>query len=417
MLLRTALRCGPAGWAALVLIPALLFLAGEDVSDQHIWESAGAGAVTQLGFITTVCGGCAAWEGARVRRGRVLEWAPVRGGLRIALDRLWPTLLLGLLAEIVVQARFTAPAWDSPGSPDPGLITVWLVAVAAHTATGYVVGFRLPRSAGVAVMLVGGFFWGFWPAALGEPSWLRHLNGQGELDCCTIDQELSVRSTAATLTFYTGVILAIAVSAVFRDRILHRVVTAVVLVAGLGVSVLLAVPLGFEGSQPRDKALRHCADSGICLWPEQEPERAGLERTVDRVRARLKPVGVTLPRHLTFSDIRPGQEALLEETATSVLPEDVVPCEEGDDMQGRREDSHTVLYVWLSLTAGTGAGTFTDRMPEEAVDLAEKVRSLPPASQKDWYEQNVRATRDCRTKPQPVPRTRTANNHGSGEGS
>ncbi len=405
MLLRTASRCGPAGWAALVLIPSLLWLAGGDVTDEHVWEAAGAAATVQLGFVTTVCGGCAAWEGSRVRRGRVLDWAPVRGDLSLAWERLAPVLVLGLLAQTVVAARFTMPAWESPGHPNPGLITVWLSALLAHTAVGYLIGYRLPQLTGVAVMLVGGFFWGFWPAALASPSWLRHLNGQGTVDCCSIDRELSVRSMAATLTFSATVVLGTVLLVVLRGRSGRRRLTAGVLATGIVASVVLAAPLGFTGSQARDEALDRCAGEApaICLWPEQEPERAQLRRGVEQTEARLAKVGVALPRRLTFSDVRTERESLLEEAATSTLPEDITQCAGGDGASSRREDTQTVLYVWLSLTAGAGSATFEGRMPEDAVALAEKARSLPSAAQQGWYERNMRAIRHCDTEPRPDP--------------
>ncbi|MGH3311432.1 MAG: DUF7224 domain-containing protein [Streptomyces sp.] len=415
MLIRTVLRCGPAGWVALFFIPALLVLAGVDVTDEHVWETAAAGATVQFGFVTTVCGGCAAWEGSRMRRGRVLGWAPVRSDVRLAWERLVPVLVLGLLAQTVVTARFTVHAWESPGHPNPGLIAVWLGALLAHTAVGYIVGYRLPQLTGVAVMLVGGFFWGFWPAALESPSWLRHLNGQGTGDCCTIDRELSVRSIAATLTFNLTAILGAVLLTMLRGRTGRRRLTAAVLATGTVASVILAVPLGFDGSQAREKDLDRCAGDApaICLWPEQEPERAALRRQVGQTGARLAQVGVTLPRRLAFSDVRTERKWLLEETATSVLPEDVTPCADGDDTEGRREDAQTVLYIWLSLTAGTGSGTFSGRMPGDAVTLAEKAHRLPRSAQQDWYERNMRAVRHCGTTPRLDPATYASKNDGN----
>ncbi|MEV8016194.1 hypothetical protein AB0O76_07600 [Streptomyces sp. NPDC086554] len=388
----------------------VLFWFGAQNTDSVIeyWESATAQSLIVLGFVSAGCGACAAWESARVHRAEVYGWAPARSRLRIAWLHLAPVTVLGLLGVLTSLVAYSSIALGAPGFPSLGILFTAYAVVVSHIALGWLVGPWMPRVLGAAVMLIFGYLWGFWPAALGELPWLRHLNGQGLVECCGIDQTASVRSMAATIVFSAGLVAAALIAAALGAKPRNRQHQAyAVSAAALGTvgALILAVPLEFEGVQARDPALRKCAGGRVqvCVWPEQYDRQDDMVRWAQDAGQRLSKVGVTPASHVEFGEPRPSESAVRAATATSVLPGAPPDCATKPGAEYPGDAAHSAIYAWLSLTSGEPKDELVRHWQPEVVDLADQVRKLPPAQQRDWYKRNMRSVLDCSVKPELRP--------------
>ncbi|MFF4950894.1 hypothetical protein [Streptomyces chattanoogensis] len=400
MRLSTQIRTSPALWAAIALLPCLVWYGANYSMEGDTWQAITARSGLVLGFINAVCGACAAWEGARLKSGGISLWAPARSPLRIAGFHLAPVALLGLAGILVSLVSFSHAGLSTPGRPDLLLLATDFVIVLAHIGVGYTVGSRVSRYLGAPIMLVVGYVWGFFPAAV-EPAWIRHVNGQGTNDCCTVSQQVSLRSIAASAVFALALVALAALLLVLRRHRARVVAVVTVLVIGIGASATLALPLGFVGAEPRDKALLKCTGSRpeVCLWPEQQEYAANLSRWASQAADRLEAVGVLMPARVGFESVNPSREEALEVAATSMLPTDVPECATKPNSDYPGLDAEAPLRTWLALTVGVAPSAFSGRMPEEAVALAEQVRKTPVSAQKDWFAHNLRALKNCSVQP------------------
>lgn len=399
----TTLRSGPAAWVALVLVPTVLWFGAKNSAGTIAsWESATAQSVSVLGFVSAACGACAAWESARIHTARVAEWAPARSELQVACDRLLPVAVLGLLGLATALAAYAPYAVGTPGGPNAVVLATGYAVVLGHLALGYVVGRRLPRFLGAAAMLITGYFWGFWPAALAEPSWLRHLNGQGLVECCALDQVPAVRGLAATALFSAGVVAATLVLLTLSRGTLRVAVAWCCVGAATVGSVVLAEPLGFDGTRPRQAAHLRCTGDSptVCLWPEQRAHRKTFVKGASGAAERLRAVGVRPPARVEFGTVAPSRTEVLTATATSLLPAEPPACSQGPGAEYPGAEAADALHVWLSLTAGAPADSLTGRWPDATLAVAREVRQLPVASQKAWFDRNLRSMLDCEVRPE-----------------
>ncbi|MBW1597802.1 hypothetical protein [Streptomyces sp. JJ38] len=403
---RTLFASGPTAWAAGLLIPGLVLFGGRNTdSAVPYWESLTAQSTVSLGFVTAVCGACAAWEGARLESARIWDWAPARNPLRIAVEHLTPVALLGLTGLLTALVTYYISNPAPTGRPSAPILGTACLVVLSHVAVGFVVGRTLHRLLGAALMLVVGYLWGFWPAALSSPAWLRHLNGQGVGECCTLAQEASARSLAATAFFSTALIAGALAALLLRSGTFRISVAGGATLACIAASVALAVPLGFDGTQQRDPAALKCTGDRprICLWPEQQPHEDEFTRTAESVRERLEAVGVELPERIEYSLVKPREADLLRATATSVLPGEPPACARVPNARYPGYEAAGVIYAWLTLTAGTPPHELSGQWPPEELQLAQQVRELPVAAQKAWFERNIRSVEDCAVTPELSP--------------
>ncbi|WP_405569032.1 hypothetical protein OG317_10875 [Streptomyces sp. NBC_01167] len=401
----TLLQSGPSVWLALILIPTLVWFGAQN-TDSAIayWASVSAQSTIVLGFVSGACGAAAAWEAARLQRGEVFALAPARGGGAIVALHLLPVAVLGLIGIAASVCVYLLAAWPSQGWPSLPILGTAYVVVLSHIALGWLIGSRMPRALGAAFMLVFGYLWGFWPAALETPL-PRHLNGQGFIDCCSLDEAPSVRSMAATVTLAVGVIAAAILATAFRQGARRVVVSLGAFGAAAAVSLMLAAPLQFDGDQPRDRALLQCTNGSpsVCLWPEQQSQQSQIAHWAQQATQRLKAVSVTPAPEIQFGEIQPSESSVLSIVATSPLPNDPPACalEPGAKYPGSLASS--AIYAWLALTGGEQTADLVQRVPAPHIALAQQVRKLPPVAQHAWYERNMRSVRDCATDPDLSP--------------
>ncbi|MEU1891830.1 DUF7224 domain-containing protein [Streptomyces pristinaespiralis] len=389
------------------MVPVLFWFGVQNTESViQYWESATAQSLIVLGFVSAGCGACAAWESARIHRAEVDNWAPVRGRLHIAWLHLAPVAVLGLLGVLASLAAFSSTALGAPGFPSLGILVTAYAVVVSHIALGWLVGPLMPRVLGAAVMLVFGYLWGFWPAAIGELPWLRHLNGQGMSECCGLDQTASLRSMAATVLFSAGLVAAALIAVALGNR-RRRDMGYAVSAAAVGTvgAMVLAVPLEFRGVQARDPELRRCTGTRVqvCVWPEQYDREDDMVRWAQDTGKRLGEVGVTPAARVEFGEPHPSESVVRATTATSVLPSAPPDCAAMPGAEYPGDAAHSAIYAWLSLTAGEPEEELVQHWPSEAVALARQVRGLSADQQHAWYERNMRSVLDCSVKPDLRP--------------
>ncbi|MFF3735632.1 hypothetical protein ACFYXM_36635 [Streptomyces sp. NPDC002476] len=406
----TLLRSGPAVWTALVLVPVLAWFSAQNTeSTIAYWPSVSSQTTIVIGFISAACGAGAAWEAARIKQGGIAVLAPARRMLSITFLHLGPIAVLGVITMIAPFAVIMTSVASPSGFPNPTILAVSYSVILAHIALGWFVGARMPKLLGATAMLLFGYLWGFWPAALGGLPWLRHLNGQGVTECCGLDQEPSIRSMAATLTFSLAIVTAVVLSTALRHRLWRPLLSLTGFTVATAVALTLAVPLDFHGTQARDTALRTCSGQNpqICLWPEQNTQRANITHWADETVAQLATVGVTPARQVEFGDPRPDKAKVASNIATSPLPNEPPPCALRQGAAYPGEEAMTAIYAWLSLTGGVPKNDLAQRWPHEAIALAEKIRALPAQAQRAWYERNMRSVHDCAVLPDLAPASYT----------
>ncbi|MFI9501030.1 hypothetical protein ACIG92_24570 [[Kitasatospora] papulosa] len=410
MRISTLLRSGPAAWAALVLVPVLVWFSAQNTESAiAYWPSISSQTTVVVGFISAACGAGAAWEAARIKQGGIAVLAPARGLLSVATLHLGPIALLGLIAMVAPFAVVMTSVTSTPGFPNPAILAVSYSVILAHIALGWFVGSRMPKLLGAATMLIFGYLWGFWPAALGGLPWMRHLNGQGVTECCGLDQEPSIRSLAATVTFSLAIVTAIVLSSALHHRLWRPLLSLTGFTVATAVALALAIPLEFHGTQARDTALRTCSGQKpqICLWPEQGTQRADISRWAEETSAQLAIVGVTPARQVEFGDPHPDKTNVASNIATSPLPNEAPPCALRQGAAYPGDEAMIAIYAWLSLTGGVPKSDLAQRWPLEAITLAEQIRALPTQAQHAWYERNMRSVHDCAVLPDLAPASYT----------
>ncbi|MET9656763.1 hypothetical protein [Streptomyces sp. NPDC006510] len=406
----TLLRSGPAVWAAVVLVPVLVWFSAQNTdSTLAYWPSISSQTTIVIGFISAACGAGAAWEAARIKQGGIRALAPARGMLSIATLHLGPVAVLGLIAIVAPFAVVMTSVALPSGFPNPAILTVSYSVILSHIALGWFVGARMPKLLGATTMLLFGYLWGFWPAAIGGLPWLRHLNGQGVTECCGLDQEPSVRSMAATVMFSLAIVTAIVLSSALHHRLWRPLLSFTAFTAATAVALILAVPLDFSGTQTRDAALRTCSGQNpqICLWPEQNTQREEITRWAEETTNELAAVGVAPDRQVEFGNPRPDRANVASNIATSPLPDQSPPCALRQGAAYPGDEAVVAIYAWLSLTGGVPKDDLAQRWPHEAITLAEQIRALPTQAQKTWYERNMRSVHDCAVLPDLDPASYT----------
>ncbi|MFC8593220.1 DUF7224 domain-containing protein [Streptomyces atroolivaceus] len=410
MRISTLLRSGPAVWAALVLIPVLVWFSAQNTESAiAYWPSISSQTTVVVGFISAACGAGAAWEAARIKQGGITVLAPARGSFSVAVLHLGPVAVLGLIAMIAPFVVVLTSVASTSGFPNPAILAVSYSVVLAHIALGWFIGARMPKFLGAATMLIFGYLWGFWPAALGGLPWPRHLNGQGVTECCGLDQEPSIRSLAATVTFSLAIVTAVVLSSAPRHRRWRPLLSLSGFTVATAVALTLAVPLEFQGTQARDTALRTCTGHNpqICLWPEQNTRRADISHWAQETTAQLATVGVTPARQIEFGDPQPDKANVASNIATSPLPNEAPPCALRQGAAYPGDQAMIAIYAWLSLTGGVPKSDLAHRWPLEAITLAEQIRALPTQAQHAWYERNMRSVHDCKVLPDLAPASYT----------
>ncbi|MEV7174670.1 hypothetical protein AB0O18_33865 [Streptomyces sp. NPDC093224] len=416
MRLRTLLRSS----AAVYVVPFLALFIGTAIARDltafttaYYWPSATGRSVHALPFICTICAGLAAWEGARLTRGNVFGQTAARGRLAIVTPVLAPVALGGLLTYATALAQSATSADTGMGMPDPLILLVAVLMIIMNTLLGFSAGLQWQAVISVPVVLVGAFFLNAYPASW-SIVWLRHLVGTGLADCCSVDQVVDVRALWPALLFAGGLIAActVGITRGSSPRTVRAMAAIVLTCTGLAVATAMPAPVTPVADRPTGE-LRCEEASGIrvCLWPEVRNQDK-VRPTVAAIRQTLTEAGVQIPTVFTMAatpkqgeaklgiDTKPRGVDVLAGVALGVMPA-VPSCANNGPYPAATAQPSTA--AWLLLTAGVPAEALRDRFDPAAVDLASRIRTLPPEEQRSWYQFNHQAMQDCSTQPRLTP--------------
>ncbi|MBU7599090.1 hypothetical protein JGS22_016110 [Streptomyces sp. P38-E01] len=183
MRLRTRLRAHSALWAAPLAV-ALTLLVHHTVSAEPAAASYGyaptlvAGPLSPMyAFAYALTAALGAWEGNRLSRVPVWRLTPNRSRPRIALDGLWPAVLLGWLMLTLPVLIALVQQGVAPTAASLRPLAVGLLVCAAYAVIGFAVGLRLPDVIAAPVLAVVVFLLVATAVAL-QVNWWRHLVGR-----------------------------------------------------------------------------------------------------------------------------------------------------------------------------------------------------------------------------------------------
>ncbi|MFE5300690.1 hypothetical protein [Streptomyces sp. NPDC056632] len=414
MRLRTVIRSSSATILLPFLVAFVLLALSDDLTDwvtPHYWASVTGSASFALAFIAAACAGSAAWEAARLAKGRVFDQAPVRSPLSITLTLLLPVLATGLLA-LLAAVTIAAIAADVPfGLPHPGILAADAAVLFASTLAGSVIGRIMPGVLAAPLALIGSFFANAYPASW-NTYWMRHLVGGGLKNCCSIDTTIDTRALLGAAVFTTGVSAAALLLIRFRGRAVPLAVAAACVAGSLASAWLLVRDLGPDPVKARAVNELVCDDAGryrICLWPEvNNPSQ--VRQDTRAAAQKLQQAGVPVPRTITMA-ARPAPNAMKLGISPTTRRQDIprgiasglLPQPPACAIEGRpypAGDAVIPMEAWLQTTAGAAPVTVEAQLDPQAANLLKQLRQLPPDQQLAWYNHNRQAMSTCGTKPQ-----------------
>ncbi|MGW7313151.1 DUF7224 domain-containing protein [Streptomyces sp. NPDC054865] len=415
MLTRTLLRSSSATIMSFLLAGFIAFLLNDTLTNfvtQDYGPSALGKASMALPFAAAACAGSAAWEAARLKRGRVFHQAPVRSRLGIALPVLLPVWLMGLAGMGVALVISSTAVGAAPPLSHLGMLIAQALLLAANVLGGYLLGSVLPALAAAPLGLVTGFFLMAFPASWESP-WPRQLVAGGFGSCCSVGNVISPKAVWVAVIFAAA--LCAAALAVIHRTSLATTALALVLVAGAtAVAIPLAKPLGYDPVVARDASELICnaqGDPRICLWPENADDTTVIGQT-RTYAARLKEAGLPVPTSLTQTrSPKPGEttfginenprpEDLAANLANAVLP----PLPVCARTTGKFDayPARAPLMAWLMAIASQSPPQSARFRPEEAA-IAQQVLQQPRETQLAWYENNRQALTTCDQPPRLDP--------------
>ncbi|MGW2952843.1 DUF7224 domain-containing protein [Streptomyces eurythermus] len=377
---------------------------------EHYWVSSAGLATLLLNFAAPACAAAAAWEGYRAQIGGIRDQVPVRVPLRVAAAALLPIAGAGLAGMVSGLALLAPPDGDWFSGLPWTFIGVWAALLAAYTCAGYVLGRTLPASLSLA--LAAGTAWvaSAYPPAM-RPDWLRHLTAGGYHTCCGIDATVDTRAVIGPLLLSLGVVAATGIVVHFGRRLIPALAAIVLAVAGTGAAVTAVRGVGAIPETARNETLQ-CAGVApeVCLWPEQEPRRARIERQLQNGYRALEPLNMELPESLgasrqmagvTYFPLNgaAGPDDVGQALAEAILPQPPA-CAGEPNAEYPGVLARLPVEGWLSLTAGTDpGGAVPQSWPPAVRQLVFAVREMPLADQRDWFTRNWASMQDCDTPP------------------
>ncbi|WP_131738598.1 DUF7224 domain-containing protein [Actinomadura roseirufa] len=408
--------------AALYALPVMgvylyLLLSGELQNIADNWRDATVVATSSgVMALGPTCAAVGAWEGARLRRGGVLDGTPVR---RPAAVLLWSALPIGAAAVAVLAFAFalvTPEVGGIPGAPDPPVVAVGLLVIGAWSLAGVAAGRFLHPAIGVPLLLIGTWLWLAYPQAL-EPLWIRHLTGENLGTCCSTDTVLDRRVlwAQALVAAAVAVVAYLVWSRGFRPIAVKAAVVAVP-AAALVVAVSLVDGLGADSDRPRTGGLECVREQGVevCVWRERRARLGYAARLVVPASRRLAvAIGMPAPRRITEGAARDreswhftvapqaGDDDVVFALATGFLPPASPPCAKDREFDG--DAAYVPVGTWLAIKAGLPRAVVAAKTgPMENGDAVTRVLARPRADQIRWFRRNLAALRSCDIRPVDV---------------
>lgn len=399
-------------FAAVALVVGLWHLHTPDVSMWQAlpnWDVGGLSIVLTAEYTAAMFALGASWEIARLRRAGLWASTTARPVWAVLAWRLWPLLTVSLLLPVAGVITLVRPL----GVPSASSVVVSLTLMPllfGHAAWGVVAGRWLPR------VFAAPLAWGVSQALMfasisygGTWKWrLAHLIG---LHGWPLGPEYRLVPLALTPPGVIGVGLCVALPLVahFQQTVRRALLGALCVAVAVVLAVVLVLP--YPMSVPaRLRTANELRCEGVapsvCLFPESERYRATVMATFDEVRVIADRYGIDLPpvatelggQRWSFA-VHPrlgSREAVLSAFGYLLnFPEPA--CASTEPFYG--QDAIAPMAAWVRLTLGYHAAEVESAQGRDALAVATAKRSLPPAAQGAWFNENMRRVRLCNVHP------------------
>jgi len=408
---RTAVRVMPGIFLAVpIVLLAAWYVTLLPPADGYALDATAKATMT-LAFVGAFCSACAAWEGARLRRGGVWSSPAVRSRIAVSTWTLAPIVVVGAIA--VLAAVLMQLARSGGGLPDIRIITVSVLDIVAYTLAGFALGGSVSIAVALPVALVGPFIWlAFVPAMY--PVWLRHVTGLFR-DCCGLAQDLDpgalIASTIVDLGLCAAAVIVVTAPLVSRPRL----AAGGSLIAALAAALLIVAGMPFAPVVNRDSAALTCRTADgttICTWPEHAALAAELVHVIPQIRRTWANAGIDSPS--TFTEGAPsagakseahllidGTRALTNDRIIAAATEGILPPQPDCPGGATGFVAHEYLAAFYEATAGMTAATLdqqfdfsTDPFPP-VLDLVGQLEKAPLGARRSWISRASAVSQQC----------------------
>lgn len=410
------MRSMPALWLALpICVLAAVYVNFLYPSDGYSVDASAKGTIA-LPFIASFVAACAAWEGSRLRRGRVWATPSVRSRLAIGFWAVLPAVLVGVLAvTVAIVAQLVR---SDAGLPDVRFIAISALDLAAFGALGLALGLLLPFAVAGPVALVVPFLWlAFLPAM--EPLWLRHLTGNFR-DCCGNERDLDMQAVLASTLVDAGIVAAAALLVSGGPGVLRRVIApAAPFALSVAAGVVLVSGMDYSPTVARDVNALDCASTEgvtVCTWPEHRQRADEVASIIGDVRAAWQAAGIAAPSVYTEADasVKPADALGFGINGASSKRDDIINslafsmAPPFPDCPGGSEGGIVLEYLqaWYAAAGGMSREHLDQEYGYEqgppypdVLDVVADLEAATPEVRREWVERASRLSQMCEGLP------------------
>ncbi|WP_435299132.1 DUF7224 domain-containing protein [Timonella sp. A28] len=362
-------------------------------------DSTVASTTVGMVFAVPVVSAIAAWDMARLVRGKVFLPLWQRSKVNIVILALFPAVLLGIST---IFAAFVGVALG--GSPQitgralTGLIP-YVASVFAGVSIGALFGRYLSNWLASTLVLVGGYVWFAYPPAL-EPGWIRSLTGYQSMCCGASSQFIALTWVVPTL-ICVGIIVATVpwvFGKVYSLKFLMAGFSVAIVTAGFLGASYLAKPYGMYLSADRTDPLV-CAQYSVevCVWPENVVLLDSAQHDIDAAVNTLVKSGIDIPHTITESQENLGawkfslsEAMLVEGTLQQHIVQGLAPYSRTDEclIQAQDDADFWAVYSWLGQQIDPEYEVFEDVADHELF-------AMKKAKQVDFVQSRILYEMTC----------------------
>jgi hypothetical protein len=395
-----------------MIILAVIQTRSESQFLEPYWEMATAYATSCVALTAPFCAGLAAWEANRMKRSGLEQLAPARHRFVIAAWSIAPVIMAAAVTQLITLAVVWPSMAGVPGGPDWRMIGVASAVTLAFIVLGLGVGRFMPPMLSVPILLVVILLWEVYPRAI-EPLWIRHLNGNYFVECCSLDEvpapaALSAPAIVAAGIFGCGLILCL--GRVDTRPWARAAAAATSLIAGFALAVPLVNEMGAESVVARTTGLScdRSASLEICAWRENSGRLNTVREVLTPVVDAMAGLGLPKPVRITEREVDETNEwrfivprendksSMIYSLLYGLIPGEPPPCAANGPWPG--ENAADPIRAWLSAKAGLPKAEVRRRVSPEAVEKAQQVLRQPLPKQLTWF----RASRNVLTSCAPI---------------
>lgn len=380
----------------LALMPWVLFVAAGALScalaenlvwtSTRSWPSALMNLPQVFILLPAALAGWSAWRGWVWHRTGAQRSVSTRSGWQVLASWLSPALWVCVLAPLLAVAWMAPLLNGSPRLVDLSLIGTTGLLLTAWTLLGFLIGSHLPLAVGVPLATVAGFVGMAFPEASNQMA-LRHILALHST-CCLVSQEVSIRVLIGSNMFYLVLVLALALIAVrptWRRVALGGALTAVTTAVCLALVSPVAHPNGVH-ERPADQLVCRGERPRVCLWPEQEEDRALITETAQRAQAVLTQAGLHPPESLSArtpaawnyqGGIDPADDDLRRSVVAGLVSVPMPACARTQPWSAPSTFPDLASWIWIS------AGY--DRSQVTVSPGLAPILSTPLPDQRRWF--------------------------------